>query len=140
MVNVDKAAKAGDFLFRYMFARYRCKHRVEPPRPPARWADIMKQGKTVFDEIHVELNASPTPIIWDDKHPDFFAAVIRRDNDAMPGLADLAYWRNYVHFNGPIPRRREPEPDFSTQARHWGEKIGATRDADPDHEAPHPRA
>ena len=140
MVNVDKAAKAGDFLFRYMFARYRCKHRAEPPRPPTRLADMMKQGKRAFDGIYVEPAAHPTPIAGDDKHPDFFAAIVRRDNDAMPGLADLAYWRNYVHFNGPIPRRREPERDFSTQARHWGEKIGATRGTDPGHEAPHPRA
>jgi hypothetical protein len=37
MGKVD-VAKAGDFLFRYMFARYKCKHMAEPPRPAARLA------------------------------------------------------------------------------------------------------
>jgi hypothetical protein len=122
MGKID-AAKVGDFLFRYMFARYKCKHMAEPPQPAARLPDLIKQGRRVFDEIHLAPEANP-PIVRDDKHNDFFAAIINRDNGAMPGLADLAYWRNYVHFNGPIPQRREPA--FAAQTHNWARKLGAT--------------
>jgi hypothetical protein len=85
---------------------------------------MMEQGRRAFDEIYVEPEANP-PIVRDDKHNDFFGAIINRDNGAMPGLADLAYWRNYVHFNGPIPQRREPELAYAAQTHNWGKKLGA---------------
>jgi hypothetical protein len=44
------------------------------------------------------------PIVWDRDQPEFFSAVIERDNAAMPELADLAFWRNYVHLNGAMPK------------------------------------
>jgi hypothetical protein len=122
MGKVD-AAKAGDFLFRYMVARHKCKHMAEPPPPAARLADLIEQGKREFDEIYVEPEAN-VPIAGDDKHHDLFAAIIKRDNSAMLGLADLAYWRNYVHFNGPIPKRREAEPAFAAQRHNWARKLG----------------
>jgi hypothetical protein len=135
MGKVD-AAKVGDFLFRYMFARYKCKHMAEPPQPAARLADLIKQGRRVFDEIYLAPEANPS-IVRDDKHNDLFAAIINRDNGAMPGLADLAYWRNYVHFNGPIPQRREPEPAFAAQTHNWAIKLGAT-DTDGHGDPPQP--
>jgi len=76
MGKVD-AAKAGDFLFRYMVARHKCKHMAEPPPPAARLADLIEQGKREFDEIYVEPEAN-VPIAGDDKHHDLFAAIIKR--------------------------------------------------------------
>jgi len=51
--------------------------------------------------IYVEPQARP-PIVCDGKHPDFFAALIGRDNREMPGLAELAYWRNYITSTAPF--------------------------------------
>ena len=70
MGKVD-AAKAGDFLFRYMFARHKLKHMAEPPPPAARLADLIPQGKREFDEIYVEPEAN-SPIVRDGKHDAFF--------------------------------------------------------------------
>jgi len=39
-VDADKAAKAGDFLFRYMRARHRFKEKVERPLPAHQLADL----------------------------------------------------------------------------------------------------
>ena len=57
-VDKDKAAKTGDFLYRYMWTRHRC---IGAPAPAdAAWlAYLIEWGKKKFDNIHVEPDESP---------------------------------------------------------------------------------
>jgi hypothetical protein len=73
-VDKDKAAKTGDFLYRYMWTRHRC---IGAPAPAdAAWlAYLIEWGKKKFDNIHVEPDESP-PIVWDNHHPAFFSAMV----------------------------------------------------------------
>jgi hypothetical protein len=107
-VEKDKAAEVGDFLSRYMSARCRCVG-ATAQRGGIGLAYLLQHGVRRFDEIHVEPEANP-PIVQDGKHDAFFRAIIKRDDVAMPGLPDLAGWRNYVHNSGTVPQRPEPAP------------------------------
>jgi hypothetical protein len=107
-VEKNKAAEVGDFLSRYMSARCRCVG-ATAQRGGIGLAYLLQHGVRRSDEIHVEPEANP-PIVQDGKHDAFFHAIIKRDDDAMPGLPDLAGWRNYVHNRGTVPQRPEPAP------------------------------
>ena len=105
-VDAEKAAKIGDFLFRYMQARHRFKDRLERPLPSHELAALICLGKQEFDEIYIEPDANP-PIVLDGKADDVFEAIIKKRFRAIPfwdpGL--VAAWRNYVLSDGPMPRK-----------------------------------
>src|SRR3984957_19063717 len=105
-VNADTAAKAGDFLFRYMRARHRFLESAEHPSPASQLASLIARGKQGFDEIYIEPEANP-PVVLDGKAYDLFEAIIRKHYSAMPGCDRLllAAWRNYVFSDGPLPRK-----------------------------------
>ena len=105
-VNADTAAKAGDFLFRYMRARHRFLESAEHPSPAGQLASFIARGKQGFDEIYIEPEANP-PVVLDGKAYDLFEAIIRKHYSAMPGWDRLllAAWRNYVFSDGPLPRK-----------------------------------
>ena len=108
-VNADTAAKAGDFLFRYMRARHRFLESTEHPPPAGHLAALIARGKQGFDEIYIEPEANP-PVALDGKAYDLFEAIIRKHYSAMPGWDRLllAAWRNYVFSDGPMPRKPGP--------------------------------
>ena len=87
-------------------------------------ASRLQWGPCEFDGVRVELNLEPA-IVWDRDQPEFLGAIIERDNNAMPELADLAYWRDYVHFDGPMPRDPGLKSSLSTrtEVRHDRERI-----------------
>jgi hypothetical protein len=114
-VDRDTATKAGDFLYRYMWARRRC---VRAAAPDTRLAYLIECGQREFDGIDIEPYAS-LPIVWDNKHPEFFAAIIEQDDQAMPDIAELLAWRTYVLDNGPLPKRPAAEPAFPIRTRRW---------------------
>jgi hypothetical protein len=121
-VNPDKAATVGAFLWRYKMALYRCMGEAAPSSASAGLAREIEDGIHVF-EGHITVDASLWPPITNDtKHRDVFAAIILLDDLAMPELLNLARWRKFVHNNGPMPKRPEPEPDFSFRACYWGKK------------------
>jgi len=108
-VEESKAAKTGDFLHRYMWARHRC---VGAPAPldPSWLAYLIEWGKKKFDNVYVEPDESP-PIVWDNQHPAFFSAMAKMDYGDMPLPADLAAWRTHVLYNSLPPERPNgPEP------------------------------
>ena len=108
-VDKSKAAKTGDFLYRYLWARHRC---VGAPAPsdPSWLAYLIEWGKKKFDNVYVEPDESP-PIVWDNQHPAFFSAMVKMDYGDMPRPADLAAWRTYVLYNSLPPKRPDgPEP------------------------------
>ena len=115
MSKVDKvtAAKAGDFVYRYMWARRRC---VGATAPGNRLAQLIEWGRREFDGIDIEPDANP-PIVRDSQHAAFFAAIIKQDDTATPGQADLAAWRDYVLNNGPLPKRPAADPAFPIRTR-----------------------
>jgi len=125
MGNVDKerAAKVGDFLFRYMQARHRFKDRLERPLPAHELATLIKRGKQEFDEIYVEPDANP-PIVLDGKADDVFDAIIKKRYHAIPfwDPALMAAWRNYVLSDGPMPRK--PGPRRAGHVRQGGVNRG----------------
>jgi hypothetical protein len=131
-VDKDKAAKTGDFLYRYMWTRHRC---TGAPAPAdAAWlAYLIEWGKKKFDNVYVEPDASP-PTVWDKQHPAFFSAMVKTDHGAMPRPADLAAWRTYVLYNSLPPERplRAPERNASSEhdviAEVWGKQtqLGVT--------------
>ena len=114
-VDKDGAAKAGDFLYRYMWARRRC---VGATPPGNRLAQLSEWGRREFDGIDIEPDANP-PTVRDSQYPAFFAAIIKQDDTATPGQADLAAWRGYVLNNGPLPKRPAAEPAFPIRMRQW---------------------
>ena len=128
-VDKDKAAKTGDFLFRYMWTRHRCTR--EPAPADAAWlAYLIEWGNTKFDNVYIDPDVSP-PIVWDNKHPAFFSAMVSMDHGAMSRPADLAAWRSYVLYNSLPPERplQPPEPaarvmsDHDVIAEVWGKRI-----------------
>jgi hypothetical protein len=104
-VKADRAASVGDFLCRYMRARYHFTEGAEYPLPPHKLASLIGQGKAEFDEIYIEPEANP-PIALDRKADDFFTAIIEKNYSAMPGWDPqlLSAWRMHVLRDGPIPR------------------------------------
>lgn len=117
MHQVDRATavKSGDFLYRYMWARRRC-CRAEPP--DTRLAHLIASGQREFDGIEIEPEVSP-PIVRDNKHPEFFAAMLELDEAAMPDLEDLLAWRAYVLDNGALPKRPAAASAFPIRTRRW---------------------
>ena len=105
-VDRTKAARAGAFLYRYMWARRRC---VGGAAPAGRLTSVIQWGRREYDGIDVEPNADP-PIVRDRRHPAFFAAIIEQDDTALPKVSEMAAWRSYVLDNGPLPREGELEP------------------------------
>jgi len=107
-IESEKAAKAGDMLFRYMRARHRFKKNVDLPLPAHQLAELIGGGKEEFDEVYIEPAASP-PIVFDGKADDVFEAIIKKKYRANafcdPQL--VAAWRNYVISDGPLPTRPE---------------------------------
>ena len=108
-IDSEKAARVGDFLFRYMRARHRFNAKVDRPLPGHELAALIGQGKTEFDEIYVEPQANP-PIAFDGKADDVFDAIIKKRYRAIPFWVPevVAAWRHYVFNNGPLPRRPGP--------------------------------
>ena len=88
-IDRDTAAKSGDFLYRYMWARRRCCRAAVPDN---RLTHLIEAGNREFDGIEIEPEESP-PVVQDNKHPEFFAAIIELDDTAMPDLEDLLAWR-----------------------------------------------
>src|ERR1051326_4165127 len=112
-IDRDTAAKSGDFLYRYMWARRRC---CRAQTPDTRLAPLIESGKREFDGIEIEPHQSP-PVVQDYKHPEFFAAIIELDHMAMPDLEDLPAWRAYVLDNGALPKRPAAESAFPIRTR-----------------------
>ena len=77
-VDKEKAAKVGDFLFRYMRARHRFKEMLERPLPSNELATLIGLGKQEFDEIYVEPDANP-PIVLDGKAVTCSRPLSRKD-------------------------------------------------------------
>jgi len=113
----EAAINSGDFLYRYMWARRRC---VRAQTPDTRLAQQIASGKREFDGIEIEPEESP-PVVQDNKHPEFFAAIIELDDTAMPDLEDLFAWRAYVLDNGALPKRPAAESAFPIRTRRWSE-------------------
>jgi hypothetical protein len=105
-VGKERAAKVGDFLFRYMRARHRFKDRLERPLPSHELATLIERGKQEFDEIYIEPEANP-PIVLDGKADDVFEAIIKKKYHAIPFWDPtlVAAWRHYVLSDGPMPRK-----------------------------------
>ena len=126
-VDKDKAAKTGDFLFRYMWARHRC---AGAPAPAdAAWlAYLIEWGNTKFDNVYIDPDVSP-PIVWDNEHPAFFSAMVSMDHGTMPRPADLAAWRSYVLYNSLPPERPLQAPERTASSEHdviaevWGKQT-----------------
>ena len=108
-VDKSKAAKAGDFLYRYLWMRHRC---TGAPAPSdAAWlAYLIEWGKKRFDNVYVEPDESP-PIVWDNQQPAFFSAMVNMNYEATPRPAHLAAWRTYVLYNSPPPERPLESPE-----------------------------
>jgi hypothetical protein len=108
-INLEKAATAGDVLFRYMQAPSHFKERVERPLPAHELAMLISNGKREFDEIYVEPEANP-PIVLDGKADDFFGALIKKNYSALPGCDPqvLSASRLYVLRDTAIPRLPVP--------------------------------
>ena len=116
-VDKSKAAKAGDFLYRYLWMRHRCTGAPVPS--DAAWlAYLIEWGKKRFDNVYVEPDESP-PIVWDNQQPAFFLAMVNMNYEATPRPADLAAWRTYVLYNSPPPERplESREPAAPVRAR-----------------------
>jgi len=85
-----------------MWARSRCVGGEAPPGPLSQLAGRLQWGPSEFDGVRVELNLEP-PIVWDRGQPEFFRAIIEQHDEAMPQPEEVARWRDYVHFNRPMP-------------------------------------
>jgi hypothetical protein len=111
MSRVSRAvsARAGEFLFRYMVARYRCVGgSLSAGR--IRLAAEIRQGIQVFEDAILLNPGAQLPIRNDCEHHAFFRAILQGDNDALPAIepAELAEWRDYVLGGGIVPKWREP--------------------------------
>ena len=115
MHQVDRATavKSGDFLYRYMWARRRC---CRAETPDTRLAYLIASGQREFDGIEIQPEVSP-PVVRDNKHPEFFAAMLEVDDSAMPDLEDLLAWRAYVLDNGALPKRPAAASAFPIRTR-----------------------
>jgi len=83
--NRAKAAETGEFLFRYMVARYRCIGGSLSSGRIRLVAEI-KRGIQVFEgAIIVDAEARP-PLINDREHYVFFAAMIGRYDGGLPDM------------------------------------------------------
>jgi hypothetical protein len=109
------AAKSGEFLYRYMWARRRC---LRAQTPDTGLPQQIASGKREFDGIEIEPEESP-PVVRDNKHPAFFAAMLELDDSAMPDLEDLLAWRAYVLDNGALPKRPAAASAFPIRTRRW---------------------
>jgi len=114
-VDRDIALKSADFLYRYMWARRRC---CRAAAPDNRLRHLIETGTREFDGIEIEPHRSPL-VVRDNKHPEFFAAIIELDDTAMPDLEDLLAWREYVLDNGALPKRPAAESAFPIRTRRW---------------------
>jgi hypothetical protein len=101
--NRTRAERVAELLRRYLWARCRCVGAEPTGGPLSELASRMQWGPCEFDGVRVELHLDP-PIVWDRDHPEFFSAIIKRDDTGMPQLNDLSSWRNYVHCNAPMPK------------------------------------
>jgi len=118
-VNKQRAAKIGDFLFRYMQARHRFKELVERPLPSSDLATLIGLGKQEFDEIYIEPDANP-PVVLDGKADDVFNAIINKKYRAIPFFDPqlVAAWRNHVVNDGPMPKKPGPRSAHATHDDH----------------------
>ena len=116
-IDRDTAAKSGDFLYRYMWARRRCCRAAVPDN---RLRHLIEAGHRELVGIEIEPHQSP-PVVQDNKHPEFFAAIIELDDAAMPDLEDLLAWRAYVLDNGALPKRPAAESAFPIRRRRWSD-------------------
>jgi len=107
-IDRDIALKSADFLYRYMWARRRC---CRAAAPDNRLRHLIETGTREFDGIEIEPHRSPL-VVRDNKHPEFFAAIIELDDTAMPDLEDLLAWREYVLDNGALPKGRQRNRHF----------------------------
>ena len=114
-VDRDTAAKSGDFLYRYMWARRRCVHAAAPD---TRLAHLIESGKREFDGVELDPRENP-PVVRDNNYPEFFAAIIEQHDGAMPKLAELFAWRSYVLDNGALPKRPAAPSPFPIRTRRW---------------------
>jgi hypothetical protein len=124
-IDRDTAAKSGDFLYRYMWARRRCCRAAVPDH---RLRHLIEAGNREIDGIEIEPHQSP-PVVRDNQHPEFYAAIIELDDTAMPDLEDLLAWRAYVLDNGALPKRPAAESAFPIRTRRWS----GPRDDQPPH-------
>jgi hypothetical protein len=60
-IDSEKAAKVGDFLFRYMRTRHRFNAKVDRPLPCHELTALIGQGKTEFDEIYIYIEPLANP-------------------------------------------------------------------------------
>ena len=122
-VNEKKAAETAEFLFRYIVARYRCiGGSLSSGR--IRLASNIRGGLQVFEgAIIIDADVHP-PIINDHEHHDFFIAVFKGGNGAIPGIEpqELAEWRNYVLHGGCVPKWRQPVVTRYSTAPKNGER------------------
>jgi hypothetical protein len=100
-----RAERVAELLRRYMWARCRCVDGEATGEALSELTSRVQWGPCEFDGVRVELHLEP-PIVWDHNQPEFFSAIIERDDTAMLRLNDLDCWRNYVHCNGPMPKDR----------------------------------
>jgi hypothetical protein len=118
----DKAWKVAVRLIEYMGARHECVA-GEPLDVDLNRLTIQWDIRSEFDGVCVDLDADP-PITWDRARPEFYRAIYKDDDSALPGMppARLAGWRKYVRDNGPRPT--EPEPDSSQDFKDVRERRG----------------
>src|SRR5205814_9628503 len=95
------------------WARRRC---CRAAAPDTRLVSLIEAGEREFDSIEIEPEESP-PVVRDNKHPEFFAAIIELDGTAMPDLEDLLAWRAYVIDNGALAKRPAAESAFPLRTR-----------------------
>jgi hypothetical protein len=107
-MDEDTLATTADFLFRYMLVRHL---HIGGPPPSSLLADEIRWGVRAIDHIDIDPEANP-PLTTDGAADDFFRAIVRGDNNAMPDMkpADLAAHRDYVLRGGALPLR-VPEED-----------------------------
>ena len=127
----ENAERVSGLLCRYMWARRRCVGADAPPvGSDTQFTGQIQSGKREFGGIRVDPDAKP-PILGDRNHPSFYRAIIERSDTVMPEMPDLAYWRNYVYFNGPMPKAPEPRPPFPPRTVYDQQRA-----TDPDDEPP----
>ena len=119
-----RAERVAELLRRYMWARCRCVDGEATGEALSELTSRVQWGPCEFDGVRLELHLEP-PIVCDHNQPEFFSAIIERDDTAMLRLNDLDCWRNYVHCNGPMPKDRglKLQPIVRGADRHYDERI-----------------